>query len=120
MMDDLNGPQRGSRGRSGRYLPRRDTPIPAGTLPRDDELHNARLRRSDSENRAWDRDRVGADWTAATAEPRMGHTYYPPPVYNGSNAPAGMRPSDAEYHGRVVPDYARGYAADFNDDTGMV
>jgi hypothetical protein len=52
------------------------------------------------------------DWSTATAEPVVGHGY-PPPVYDGSAATLGARPSDAEFHGRTVPNYARDYPVAF-------
>jgi hypothetical protein len=108
---------RRERGRSGRILPRRDTPIPAGTRPGRDEHHDARLHRDPSEVAARRReaDAGASDYSGCHALSAYYSCDYPRPVYDGSGASTGMRPEDAERHGRIVPDYPFAFRAEIEE-----
>jgi hypothetical protein len=95
------------RGRSGRLLPRRDTPIPAGTRPGPDERHDARLHRDPSEVAARRRDAGagGPDYSRCHALSAHYSGHYPPPVFDGSAGSLGMTTDDVARHGRIVPDF---------------
>jgi hypothetical protein len=92
--DYVEGPgtQR-QRGRSGRLLPRRDTPIPAGTRPGPDERHDARLHRAPGEvaKRRREAEAGGPDWSEVAAPPNSWA------LRNGCQYPAAFRAAIEEF-----------------------